>query len=230
MNLFNLLNIKNSSNLAIVKAEIVKEKLNSFLSPQMKEMGLFNWDKNYHWSSDFNEYGTKHVLEYVCTKGVSGTFQYGNFFNFIPTINEKGKVLKNHTQLQLFERAKGWHDSFETEESVKEYRVSHWNEYFFDKTLPIIFNGEKVRIAEWFTSNENIEQNIETTLRQINDGGAYSINSPNQKYILAFLYAKNGDVSLAKSILHDFYKPLLNTNNEFKAEFNEIEKLIIELS
>ena len=229
MNLLNILNIQNNSNLDLLKAATVKEKLDAFLTPLMNEMGLVNWDENYQWSTDFNQYGVKHIFEYVNLKGISGTFQYGNTFNFIPIINKKGKIVKNHRELQLFERTKGWHESFETLNRITDYRVSHWNEYFFKKSLPIIFNSEKNQIADWFKSNEDIEQNIETALKQIKTGGAYDINSPNQKKILAFLYAKNGDLNLAKSTLYDYYRPLIKLNELFKIEFEEMEKSINEI-
>lgn len=99
MNLFNILNIKNNSNLEIIKAASVKEKLNAFLAPQLKELELIHWNKNYKWSSDFNEFGIKQMVEYVNLKGISGTFQYGNSFNFIPTLDHIGKLIKSHSTL-----------------------------------------------------------------------------------------------------------------------------------
>jgi len=229
MNLLNFLNIKASSNFEILKAATVKNKLDEFLSSQMNEMGLVNWNKNYQWSSDFNEFGVKHVLEYISGKGISGTFQWGNVFNFIPESRNSKKNLNNKMQLQLFERTQGWHESFETELRSEKYSVSHWNEYFFNKSLPLIFKSEKERITDWFISNKNVEQNIETALRQIRKGGAYEINSPNQKFILAFLYAKNGDLNLAENTLYQYYNPLIKLDDEVKSEFENMEKQLNEM-
>ncbi len=47
MNLFNILNIQNNSNLDLLKAAAVKEKLDAFLTPLMNEMGLVNWGENF---------------------------------------------------------------------------------------------------------------------------------------------------------------------------------------
>lgn len=230
MNLFNLLNIKNNSNLEIIKAASVKEKLNAFLAPQLNELGLIHWNKNYQWSSDFNEFGIKHIVEYISLKGVSGTFQSGNSFNFIPNLNNKGKLIENHSTLQLFERAKGWHATFESDQNKTNYRVLHWNEHFFDKSLPVIFDKEKNQMVDWFKTNENIEQNIQTALKQMKAGGAYDIHSPNQKIVLAFLYAKIGELNLAKNTLQDYYKPLIKSDTLLKAEFEKMEMAILKIN
>ncbi len=224
MNLLNFLNIENQSNLDIIKAETIKVNLNKFLSHQIHRLGLFHWDKSFQWSGEFNQDGIKHIIEYVPLKGVSGTFQYGNSFNFIPSVNNKGKFIANHKRLQLIERTKGWQESLETSNTKTAYRVSHWNEYFFNKTLPLIFNSEKTQIEDWFNSNKDLEQNIQTALKQINSGGAYNLNSPSQKVILAFLYAKNGEMKLAKNTLNDYYVPLIKLRDDFKIEYEEIEK------
>jgi hypothetical protein len=229
MNLLNILNIKNSSNLDIVKVATIKNGLHTFLSPKLAEMGLIHWDKNYRWSSDYNQYGIKHVFEYVYGKGISGTFQYGNVFNFIPSFSDNGKIKMNDKHLQLFERAKGWHESFETSNRTTEYSISHWNEHFFKKSIRTIFNSEENQITDWFKLNQSIEENIKTGINQINKGGAYNLNSPDQKFILAFLYAKNGESNLAKNMLLEYYNPLIKLNDELRAEFECLEKMINEI-
>ena len=50
-------------------------------------------------------------------KGETGTFTYGNCFEFIPTYSQTATI-KNHktdksTTLHLFERTEGWRKSFE---------------------------------------------------------------------------------------------------------------------
>jgi hypothetical protein len=81
-------------------------------------------------------------------------------------------------------------------------------------------------MIDWFKTNGNIEQNIETALKQMKLGGAYDIHSPNQKIVLAFFYAKIGKLNLAKNTLQDYYKPLMNLNQAVKIEYEGMEKAI----
>src|SRR5690554_783828 len=95
MNIFNFFNIQNNSNLNIPKVDLVKKLLNEIITPFMNELGLNNWNKNYIWSSDYNSEGIKHIFYYTYGNKLSGTFQFGNNFNFIPSIDNKSRVIIN---------------------------------------------------------------------------------------------------------------------------------------
>jgi len=63
-------------------------------------------------------------------KGETGTFTYGNCFQFVPTYSNSAKMI-NHktdksTKLHLFERTEGWRKSFEGEPFTD--KTSHWGE------------------------------------------------------------------------------------------------------
>jgi|GEM_PF-2618874 len=218
MNIFNFFNIQNNSNLNIPKVDLVKKLLNEIITPFMNELGLNNWNKNYIWSSDYNSEGIKHIFYYTYGNKLSGTFQFGNNFNFIPSIDNKIRVIINKDELQLFERNKHWHLSFE-KKVEKEFYVSHWNEYFLRKSLKKMLDIEKNNIEKWFVQNNDLYQNIDTAINQINTGGAYDLNSPNQKFILAFLYAKIGKLDIGIKTLEEFYEPRILSNISEKTEF-----------
>lgn len=226
MNLFNFFNIQNRSNMDIIIAEDLKGKLNEYLFPFLDDIGLYKWDKNYQWSGDYNINGVKPVFQFVNLKGYSGTFQYGNVFNFIPVLSNDGKVLTKSKKLQLYEMSKGWHASFENNKRTQEFRISLWNYYFFNKTLKKIFTEEKESIRLWFMNNQNLEQNIQTAIIQIEKGGAYNLHSPDQKFVLAFLFAKNGEMHLAKNTLEDYYTPLIARSYQITGEYEKMKNLL----
>jgi len=229
MKLLNFLNIHSSWNFDPVKTERLKEKLNEFLSPQLEEMDLPTWNKNYQWSGDFNSNGIKHVLEYVNGKDSTGAFQYGNVFSFVPNLSVDGKILSKSKRLQLYERTLGNYQSFEKKPVSPDDKISLWNEYFFDKTISKVFEKEKVKISDWFAKNQNLEQNIQTAIIQIEKDKAYKGHRPDQKFVLAFLFAKNGEKDLAQQTLLDYYTPLIRKKPEFNFELEKMKKLIIKI-
>lgn len=226
MNLLNFLNIQSTWNLKAIKGEILKEKLNDFIYPQFDDFGLSNWDKNYQWSGDFNENGIKHVLEFVSLKDNQGTFLYGNVYNFIPVLSVDGKILSKSKRLQLYERADDRSRSFEKRTINPPNRISLWNEYFFKKSMLRFLEKETETILLWYSNNRTLEQNIQSTIVQIERGGSYEAHMPDQKFILAFLFAKNGEKELAEKTLYDYYRPLLKKNTSKQPEYEKMNSLI----
>ena len=128
MNLFNFLNIQNSWNLDPLKGEILKDKLNEFLTHELDEIGLSNWNKDYQWSGDFNATGIKHVVEFVTLKDNSATLHFGNVYNFIPILSVDGKILSKSKRLQLYERIEAWNPSSHKKSTSNVFKISLWND------------------------------------------------------------------------------------------------------
>lgn len=228
MNLLNFLNIQSTWNLHALKGERLKEILNEILSSELDGIELTEWDKNYQWSGEFNEHGVKHVLEFITLKDNKATIHFGNVYNFIPVLSSDGKILSKSKRLQLYERIDGWYKSYQ-EKPSNQHEISLWNEYFFNKSIKQVLAIEKNNILQWFSKNETLEQNIQTSIIQIEKAGSYKRHKPDQKFILAFLLAKNGEKEVALDILKDFYKPLINKKPSSQKVFDKMQKLIAKL-
>lgn len=73
---------------------LVEKRIEIFgqvINPVMTELGLTNWNGKYIWYSNFNDEGTRHVVEYNVLAFYRGSFSYGNCFNSVPTISSGKK-------------------------------------------------------------------------------------------------------------------------------------------
>lgn len=204
----------------------LKKILNEIITPRMKDVGLTKYDGRYLWFSDFGENGIKKVFRYNLMKGETGTFTYGNCFEFIPTYTQTAKI-KNHktdksTTLHLFERTEGWKQSFEG--GVFTDQTSHWGESKCRNTVLELLEKYIPIMNTWWANNVTINQNIETANYQIEKGGGYKANHPKSNYIKAFLIGKNGDIENAVKIIEEEFARLI----EYKPKFNDLKNKIIE--
>lgn len=188
------------------RVDIFKE----IVTPEFEKIGLNKWDGKYTWFNDFNNENVKHVVHYQVLKGIQGSFSYGNCFSFIPTVSN-GKKLINHrtdksTILHLFERLDGWKGSFENNKNSKDF-VLHWNEKEFRNSLESIIKTYPIKMRKWFEDNSTVNQNIQSATKQVLQKGSYEYHGPDQKYILAFLYANKGDISTAVKLIDEHYSP-----------------------
>ena len=208
----------------ITKSQL-KEILNDIITPRMDEIGLNKYDGRYLWFSDFNELGIKKVFHYNLMKGESGTFTYGNCFDFLSTYSSSG-LIQNHktdksTKLHLFERTKGWRKSFEGERFTD--KTSHWGEEECRKSVNLLLNKYHPIMKKWWSVNSTLEQNINTANYQIEKGGGYNVNHPKTIYCKAFLLAKTGSKEAAKQILEKEFKPLI----EWKSKFGTLKSKLL---
>jgi hypothetical protein len=223
MKLFNFLNKPDYSKLDIPKAENIKGILDEHLTPMLRDAGLATWNGNYQWFGEFNEYGIRPVFQFVRLKGLSGTFAYGNCFKFMPTVSGTNKLLNHRTDksvcLHLFERTEGWRESFNGSELTD--IVSFLNDKDFEKTLIQLRDNYQPKFEDWFSTNRTIPENIITAEKQLKGGSAYRINSPAQNYVLAFLYALNGDIKLSQERVKSYYSSRPDFNKEIEKSISE---------
>jgi hypothetical protein len=172
-------------------------------------IGLTNRLNERIWFNEFDRNGIKNVIRFQLKKGLGAIFVFGNCFDFLPTISESQK-LKNHktsksTTVHLFD----WSDSIEVKWNLifkKQLKISVINKKQLAKDLEIFAKNGIEEIKNWFDKNKSIESCIDTCLNQISKGNEYSLHSPNQVYILSFLYAKIGDNEKAEFYFDKYVK------------------------
>ena len=154
--------------------EVLLEKrveiLNNQVTPLCQSMGLSIWNGKYKWFSKFNDFGIKHVLEYVPLKGYGGCFAYGNCFDFVPTLS--GKRLNHHrtdksTEIIYYKKFFDWRNSIRDNTIWHAGRVSTINENEFRKTLAKSLKRNLPETREWFNQNSSIESNIVSLLDDV---------------------------------------------------------------
>lgn len=194
------------------------EILNEIASPVFKDIGLKNWNRKYLWSSDFNDEGIKHVIEYKVFKGYSGGFSFGNCFDFIPTLS--GKRLINHrtdksTKIIYFKRSSGWQNSIDTHRHINPDRINTASEKKFRKSLTDVLKNNIKSFDTWFKFNYSIEANIESLLNDIkNPPTEIGTRIISFEYILAFLYKHKGDLKSAEYWINEHFRKGINSEFE----------------
>jgi len=77
-------------------------------------------------------------------------------------------------------------------------------------------------ISKYLASSNSIQKNIDIALRQINSTKSeYEIHDPDQKYVLAFLYAKLGEKEKAKNAIREYVQENNQVDNDL---FKYLEK------
>jgi len=84
----------NSRKPPLTKTQL-KSLLHEIITPKLLDIGLTKYDGNYTWFSEFNSQKIKFVFHYNLMKGETGTFTYGNCFQFVPTYSNSAKMI-NH--------------------------------------------------------------------------------------------------------------------------------------
>lgn len=187
-----------------------KDLLNEFLSPKLEEFGL-QYDGDYLWYSGF-ENAARKVLRYQPLKGRSGILYWGFCFDFVPMIsgrslhwNRSEKTVKLH----LFDNPRG---------NPKSKTVSHWGRKNFTTSLAKHFQENKEAIDYCFHQHHSIEDFIRLAEYQFNKREEYAMHYPNPRYVLIFLYSKQGLKEKAREVLHQ-----MKLEEEIRTK---IEKLI----
>ena len=210
------------------KAPLTKNELkvilNEIITPKMFALGLTKYDGNYLWFDDFNDKGIKRVFHYNLMKGETGTFTYGNCFNFVPTYSNTAIII-NHitdksTKLHLFERTEGWRKSLEGVEFSD--KTSHWGETECRRTINELLEKYCPIMERWWNNNTTIADCIITCNYQIEEAGGYRVNHPKANYVKAFLFAKTGDKEEAIKIINEELKNLIDYKPKFEKLRNQI--------
>jgi len=215
----------NSRKPPLTKTQL-KSLLHEIITPKLLDIGLTKYDGNYTWFSEFNSQKINFVFHYNLMKGETGTFTYGNCFQFVPTYSNSAKMI-NHktdksTKLHLFERTEGWRKSFEGEPFTD--KTSHWGETDCRKSIEELLEKYIPIMETWWINNSTIDQNIKTANYQIEKGGGYRVNHPKANYIKAFLTGKKGNKGTAIKIIEEEFVSLIN----YKPKFEQVRDKIIE--
>lgn len=209
----------------LTKTEL-KVILNELITPRLNSIGLTKYDGGYYWFSEFNKLGIKRVFHYQLMKGETGTFTYGNCFEFIPTYNGSGKIINHRTdkstRTHITEMTEGWRNSFSGGKFTD--RTSHWGEEECRNSIANLLSKYLPIMTNWWTENETYEQNIKTAENQTKIGGGYRIIHPRANYFKAFLLAKCGDKNNAIEIIEQELESLV----KHKPKFEELKTKIID--
>ena len=148
------------------------------------------------WHTD-NKNSITQVIKYVKLKGEQGTFCWGVCLDFVQTISDN--KMKYHgtnksVTLHLFE----WPNEYYGTQTSNNLST-HWGEKEARQSIKKLFNNCEKKILDWFENSNNINSLIGIANRQIKTGKDYNLHSPNPKYVLAFLLAKNGEIDKAIS-------------------------------
>ncbi len=185
------------------------EIFDEIVTPRFKEIGLVNWNGKYIWSGNFNDDGIKHIVEYNVFKVFGGCFSYGNCYDFIPTVSA-GKAVYHKTlksaRIIYYKRFPGWEKNISENRPINKDRISTINETKFRKTLTDVLDRNLPLLKIWFANNQTIPQNIESLLaerKNENREPGFAQRIISFDYVLAFLFARQKDISRAEVFLED---------------------------
>lgn len=168
--------------------------LNKVITPRLSNIGL-NSHSDYLWLSK-SANSTRKVFKYNLLKGNQGTFTWGACFDFIPTVS--GNTLKFHRTekgivMHLFEWTDEYASSFDGGK-LDGGGISHWDANKLGKSIDRLLDKHENKMIDFFAGTSSIEKSITTTEKQIHDQKRYNLHSPDPKYILPFLLARNNQV------------------------------------
>jgi preprotein translocase subunit SecA len=210
------------------KSPVDKKTLNRILEETIAkrlEKKNFKWDKNFLWFTDYKN-SIRQILKYVKLKGEQGTFAWGGCLDFVPTIT--GNKVKYHrtdknVTLQLFEWTDEYAQSFfggQLDNGI----TTHWGEIEAKESILKLFNKYENKIFDWFEKSNTLENLMSIATRQIEADKSYKFHSPNPKFVLAFLFAKIGELENAISTFEQLSDYI--NNEKFKIIIRkELEKV-----
>lgn len=194
--------------------EPLKLILDQLISPRLIQFGL-KWRGDYYWIGENND-GIRRVVHYslLTSGGYRGVLTWGVALDFV-VLPSGGKLIYNRTarsaKLHLFEWPQGYIDCFSGTEIVDGNGVvSHSSQIIF-QTLDKVINDELPNIERFFRKSSELEGLIEITKEQIEKNTSLGqIHNPSPMYILAFLYAKNGQKDKACDMLENTNSIIFN--------------------
>ncbi|WP_296381937.1 hypothetical protein [Winogradskyella sp.] len=176
-------------------AQRIEVILNEVITSKLQDFGLDNQSKKYIWQSQFNEFGIKQILQFTY-RGITGSFWFGTNFKFIPFLTENKSLRHYSYKAHLFE-SKSYFDD--------ENQISLWNERFFRKSLSNYIDKNLTKVLDFLYNLNTIESNITFAQKQINsEEFHYKLRDPNLKYVLAYLFDKQGSFNEAKKMKTSF--------------------------
>jgi len=214
MNVYSLFNIEHTSNINVPNAEKIQTILNEIVTSKLDKLGLDNKAKKYIWQSDYNASGIKKIIQFTY-RGTRGGLFVGTNFKFVPSITQNKKLAYYNHKLHLFENG----DYFD-----KNYDISLWNEAFFRKSLKKFMDKNLNKIVDFLNYLDAIESNVILAKRQIKSGKfIYSIQDPDPKYVLVYLYGKLGNFPEANNYRALFLKEQEKAEDIRFIDFNKLK-------
>jgi hypothetical protein len=184
----------------------LKVLLDKIISPKVSELGL-KWRGDYLWIGE-NVNGIRNIVQYnrFTKSGNRGYISWGIALDFVMVPKGK-KLMFNRTEqtaiIHIGEWSEGYAESFLGKEMVDGNGVaSHYSEVA-EKSITQAIEGELNNIASFFKSAISIDGIIQIADEQITSPTSpiYNMKFPSPAYILAFIYAKLGQLVLANEYL-----------------------------
>lgn len=177
-----------------------RDHIESLLEDEMSRLGM-RAAGDLTWCSEWAD-GARRVISLFLLKGDSAVFEWGYNFDFLPEIHS-GRIRYFRTEKSIHAQLRQLPREFAD--------MADWSTYslpMHSSDLPSleaeilrIWHNTEPQITEWF-SRITLEKDMRAELeRQISRGKYYRLLLPEQKYVLAFLTARSGDISGAESLL-----------------------------
>jgi hypothetical protein len=179
--------------------------LDRIISPRVSSLGL-KWRGDYAWISE-NGNGIRKIFHYgrFTRSGNRGCISWGIALDFV-MIPKGNKLVYNRTEktaiIHVGEWAEGYLRSFRGEEMIDGIGVASHYSQIAEKTLTQAIEGELNHIKAFYDKTSNLDQIIEIAKNQLEnpESPISKMRFPSPAYILAFIYAKLGNLQLA----HDY--------------------------
>ncbi len=185
----------------------IDELLKLKVDRAFRSIGLTNKLKNRIWFSDFDEQGVKNVIRFQLTKGFGAVFVFGKCFKFLPTISNSKRLINHKTDKSTTVHLFDYSSSITVSKNFikrKPLQLSVMNYSYLSDGLDTFVRKGIKEIDHWFHNNQSIQDCINTSLQQIYLAEEYAFRSPNQNYILSYLFSKTGDLKAREHHLNKF--------------------------
>jgi hypothetical protein len=180
--------------------------LDRVISPRVYSLGL-KWHGDYTWISESIN-GIRKLVHYgrFTRSGIRGCISWGISLDFV-MIPKGNKLIHNRTKktamIHIGEWSDGYLRSFRGEEMIDGVGVASHFSHIAEKTLTQAIEGELNNIKAFYDNASSLDQIIEIAKNQleISESSFANMRFPSPAYILAFIYAKLGNLQLANDYL-----------------------------
>lgn len=203
-----------------IQAEKLQLILDSIITKELRDSDLHKATP-YSWRNTNALY--KHAIEYRHLKGACGALAWGVNLGFIPIVTKKIKWFKTDKSfcLHLFDYPIEYKQSF-LGKDISQGISSHWSEKEAQRTISQLWENNRKCIFNWLKQASTLEGLIDLAENQVLNKKLYSMHHPSPQYILPFLYAKAGNIELARLKFDELDLIHFNDDEELKIKAREI--------
>ncbi|HEY1200550.1 MAG TPA: hypothetical protein VGE79_06195 [Niastella sp.] len=204
-----------------INSDELAQLLDEIVSPRLDGKGLTRRDKLVWYNDSSN--AIRQGLRYALIKGGRGTFYWGVCLDFIPMQSGSGIKYCRTAQLfelQLFEWPEEISNSF-FEGKIDKGVADHRGYQPAKRAITKLFNRLEEEIFQWWSTAHSIESLIEIAEAQIKTGRQYDMHHPNPAYILAFLYARNGQYDKAVYYFDRLSNAYFDSNDSVRSKLRD---------